>query len=211
METQRSELERMIQENKDLVDQNETLRVELEKMTEYYKGTKGDLEDTIDRLHQANRVRHELEVRLHAELEAAYRSKRTIDEKVATIEELNTKIDWFEQQRRNDSQLNLESKNQMELLKKNFEFKETSLNDRIEQLTDTLQQERDIREMWIGRFETEQRNSSTMSTQTMDLKSKMQDLELQLSNAETKTRAQVDQLDALQEQLSLSNAAINER
>jgi hypothetical protein len=43
----------------------------------------------------------------------------------------------------------------MELLKKNFEFKETSLNDRIEQLTDTLQQERDIREMWIGRFETE--------------------------------------------------------
>ncbi len=87
----------MIQENKDLVDRNETLRVELEKMTEYYKGTKGDLEDTIDRLHQANRVRHELEVRLHAELEAAYRSKITIDEKVATIEELNTKIEWFEQ------------------------------------------------------------------------------------------------------------------
>jgi hypothetical protein len=65
-------------------------------MTEFYKGSKSDLEGTIDRLHQANRVRHELEVRLHAELEAAYRSKRTIDEKVANIEELHTKIEWYE-------------------------------------------------------------------------------------------------------------------
>jgi hypothetical protein len=51
-------------------------------MNEWYKNTKTDLDDTIDRLHLANRVRHELEVRLHSELEANYRLGRTVEEKV---------------------------------------------------------------------------------------------------------------------------------
>ena len=58
-----------------MITVRESLQIELNKITEFYKSTKGDLEDTIDRLHSANRVRHELEVRLHAELEAGYRSK----------------------------------------------------------------------------------------------------------------------------------------
>ena len=61
------------------------MQVEIEKVSEQYKNTKQDLEETMDRLHTSNRVRHELEVRLHAELEAAYRLKQTLDEKVAFI------------------------------------------------------------------------------------------------------------------------------
>lgn len=63
------------------------MQVEIEKLTESYRLTKGDLEETVDRLHQANRVRHDLEVRLHAELEAAYRLKQTLDEKIIFIGE----------------------------------------------------------------------------------------------------------------------------
>lgn len=61
------------------------MRLENVKLTEYYKTTKGDLEEAVDRLHQANRVRHELELRLHAELDAGYRLKQTIDEKLRFI------------------------------------------------------------------------------------------------------------------------------
>lgn len=138
MEALRFEYERVKSENKEITSAKETLAVELDKMTEFYKQSKSDLEGTIDRLHQANRVRHELEVRLHAELEAAYRSKKTIEEKVANIEELHTKIEWYETHKRIDSQASVEFKGQIEILKRNFEFKETSLNDRIEQLNDTL-------------------------------------------------------------------------
>lgn len=50
----------------------------------------------MDRLHSANRVRHELEVRLHAELEAAYRLKQTLDEKVQSISDYEVKVDLYE-------------------------------------------------------------------------------------------------------------------
>jgi hypothetical protein len=51
-------------------------------VTEFYQNTKSDLENSIEKLHLANRVRHELEIKLHAELEANYRAKQTIDEKI---------------------------------------------------------------------------------------------------------------------------------
>lgn len=66
------------------------------KVAELYKNAKADQEDTMEGLHQANRVRHELEVRLHAELEANYRLKRTVEDKVRVIEEYETKVDYFD-------------------------------------------------------------------------------------------------------------------
>lgn len=61
--------------NKDLTDVLGTTKIELDKVTEFYKNTKSDLEESMDRLHTTNRIRHELEIRLHAELEASYRLK----------------------------------------------------------------------------------------------------------------------------------------
>ena len=47
----------------------------------------------MESLHQANRARHELELRLHAELEAAYRLKQTVEEKLRLIAEFDVKIE----------------------------------------------------------------------------------------------------------------------
>lgn len=73
------------------------MNVELQKLNEWYKNTKTDLDETIDRLHLANRVRHELEVRLHAELDSNYRLQRTIDEKVQIIKDFEDKLDYMDQ------------------------------------------------------------------------------------------------------------------
>jgi hypothetical protein len=78
------------------------LSLELDKTREYYKNSKTDLEDATEKLHQTNRVRHELEYRLHAELEASYRQKITLDEKVRLIEQQEIKLDYFELQRKTD-------------------------------------------------------------------------------------------------------------
>jgi hypothetical protein len=65
-------------------------------MNEWYKQTRHDSEIAMDSLHLANRARHELEIRLHAELEASYRLKQAVEEKLRIIEEKDTKIDYFD-------------------------------------------------------------------------------------------------------------------
>jgi hypothetical protein len=57
----------------------------------------------VENLHTANRVRHELEVRLHAELEAAFRLKKTLEEKVLLINDMELRIENFELQKRADA------------------------------------------------------------------------------------------------------------
>jgi hypothetical protein len=71
--------------------------VELSKITEWYKNTKSDLEQAMDGQHNTNRARHELEVLLRAEKEAAYRLKQTVDAKVRIITDYEVKIDYFDQ------------------------------------------------------------------------------------------------------------------
>ena len=72
------------------------------KFKEFYKNTKDDLEEAIDALHQANRVRHELEVKLQSELEAGFRIRQTLDEKMNLISDMEVRIDYFDQQRKAD-------------------------------------------------------------------------------------------------------------
>ena len=74
------------------------MNIEITKINEWYKNTKTDLDETIDRLHLANRVRHELELRLHSELDSNYRLGKTIEEKVGVIRECETKIDYMDLQ-----------------------------------------------------------------------------------------------------------------
>ena len=95
---QKDDITRLTDENYDLTATIDSMNVELQKMNEWYKNTKADLDETIDRLHLANRVRHELELRLHAELDANYRLQRTIDEKIFLIKEFEDKMDYMDLQ-----------------------------------------------------------------------------------------------------------------
>jgi len=76
---------------------NSTLRIELDKMSEYYKNCKSDLDETVERLHQTNRVRHELEIRLQGERDANEELRKTLDNKILIIDERERQIDLLEQ------------------------------------------------------------------------------------------------------------------
>ena len=58
-------------------------------------------------------------------------------------------------------------------------------------------QEREIREEWIKKFEAEQKNTSQQSLTSIELRARLQDTELQLSNCEARIKAQLEQLDTL--------------
>ena len=72
------------------------LSIDLNKTQEWYKNSKNDAELSMENLHLANRARHELEIRLHAELEAAYRLKQTVEEKVKIIGDYEIKMEYFD-------------------------------------------------------------------------------------------------------------------
>lgn len=63
--------------------------------------------------------------------------------------------------------------NQIDQERKTLEFEKRTLNDRIEVLTETLANERELREMWIGKFEDEQKQLSSSSVQGMELRAKI--------------------------------------
>ena len=63
----KGQIKKLTDEVFELDKQNNTLKIELEKHTDYYTHAKKDLDEAVEKLHQTNRVRHELEIRLIAE------------------------------------------------------------------------------------------------------------------------------------------------
>lgn len=65
--------------------------------------------------------------------------------------------------------------------------------------------------MWIKRFEGEQKQASSSSSNILQMRAEIQDLELQIANLQTKVKTQTEQSDYLTEQLSVAQATINEK
>lgn len=188
-ENQKLEIARLLESESALTVEVDSLKVVNEKLTDQLRTSKKDCEDAVDRLHTANRVRHELEVRLHAELEAAYRLKLTLDEKVQSISDYEVKVDIYETQKRADQQKLQETIDLMQQNQRAFDFKETQLTNRIESINEALLQERDIRDGIIKKFDAEQVNTSQVSLTSMELRAKVQDNELIISNQEARIKA----------------------
>jgi hypothetical protein len=67
-----------------------------------------------------------------------------------------------------------------------FEFRQNELNQTIENMHEMLYNERETREELMGKFENEQKQVSTSTMQTLHLKAKLQNAEIDLSNAKAK-------------------------
>ena len=180
-------------------------------MTEWYKNSKQDSEMAMDSLHLANRARHELELRLHAELEAAYRLKQTVEEKVRLIADYDVKVDYFDQQRRQDLIQVSELQTKLDNSIRNAQLRERELQDQLDSLNDQIEEERVDREQWIKKFEGEQRQVSNSSTNILGMKTRMQDMELEIGNLESKVKTQVEQLDLQTESLSHAHSVATEK
>eukprot|EP00347_Sterkiella_histriomuscorum_P012772 403367281 len=191
--------------------QNGTMRVELEKLNELYRSTKNDLDEAIDRLHLINRVRHELELRLSSEQESNKQLQTTLQDKMAVIIEKERQVDTL-QSALHESEMKCDQL-QLQIYgnEKIFEMKEHALNDKVEQLKDIIDGERELREQWIEKFEKEQKDSNDHSASALIAKSRLKDLELELSNLQIKFDQQVKLTDQVQDQLTKTAQLLNEK
>lgn len=142
-------------ENVDLL--HGTLSIQYEKVKEQYDNCKRDLDDAIDKLHLTNKVRHETELKLSEEnertraLQDVIRDKdEQLHKRAQEIEDLDRRVIDLER-----TTENLELKKAS--LERQFEITKKQLTEKIGNLNEVLQSEKETREMWIERYEKEQK------------------------------------------------------
>lgn len=84
------------------------------------------------------------------------------------------------------------------------------LNEKIGNLNEILAGEKETREMWIERYEKEQKEHATTSAQLMQSKGEYRDQMLATKNAEIKAQTLTRQVDVLTQQNNKFQAQINE-
>lgn len=152
-----------------------TLQINFDKMEEQLTQTRADHDDLVDKLHAMNKARHEIETKLQDEHD---RNKNLsdvvnlkddlLDKRQGEIEELDKK-----QNELINAQATLEA--QKMGVEKAFELSKTQLNDRIKSLSEVIVNEKETRELWIQRYEEEQKNHTTTNSGLLQARSELKD------------------------------------
>ena len=135
--------------------------------------TRTDHDDLVDKLHSMNKARHEIENKLQDEHD---RNKNLsdvvnlkddlLDKRQSEIEDLDKKINELVNQ-----VATLEA--QKVGVEKAFELSKTNLNDRIKSLNEVIGNEKETRDMWISRYEDEQKNHTSTNSQLLTARSEL--------------------------------------
>ncbi len=155
-------------------------------MRDQYETAKRDLDDAIDKLHVTNKVRHETELKLTEEIERGRALADVIRDKdeqlhkrAQEIEDLDRRV--LELERTNE---NIEIKKAS--LERQFEITKKQLSEKIQNLNEVLASEKETREMWIERYEKEQKEHTSTNAGLLQSKSALKDQVLATKNVEIK-------------------------
>ena len=113
------------------------------------------MEDSIERLHQTNRVRHEVQLRYESEREANEALNITLKQKLMVIESRDLQIQELEHKVREEQARVEQVQLQLMNAEKLHELKVGTLNSRIEQVLESLANEKALRETWCEKYESE--------------------------------------------------------
>ena len=143
-----------------------TLDIHFKKMKEQLDATRTDHDDLVEKLHTMNKSRHELENKLQDEHD---RNKR-LEDKLHQQEDILEKrmADIEESDKRINEMTNQTATLEAQKLgtEKAFDLSKNQLNDRIKSLSEVINNEKETRELWIARYEDEQKNH-TLTNSTL--------------------------------------------
>jgi len=170
----------------DLELQLGTLSINHEKVLEQQSNMKEEYDDVVEKLHLTNNARHDLETKVNDEIDRNRRlqevvrlKEETLNKRNGEIEDLDKKvIDW---QRSCET---LEVKKQG--VERQFETAKKQLNDKITNLNEVINSEKDQRDMWIERYEKEQKDHTMTNSQLLQARSDLKDQMLAFRNGEIK-------------------------
>ena len=169
----------------DALDKEHTgLRVNYEHVFEEWEMLKLEFESVSDKLKRSNKVRNEKEEVLNDKLLLIIQLQDTIKDKEYQLEKNRKEFDKFnkrlvEVERQND-QLEIKKKS----VDKQWEIQRKQLLDKIQNLNELVSAEKDTREMWINRYEKEQKGHIVTNTELLTTKGQCQDAQLKIKNME---------------------------
>ena len=148
--------------------------------------TRADHEDVVDKLHKMNKARHDLEIKLQDEIErnrsmaeVVNLKDETLEKRAQEIEELDKKVIDLER-----TCETIEIKKQG--VERQFELAKKQLNERINNLNEVITGEKETRDMWIERYEKEQKEHTVTNSQLLTARSDLKDQVLAVKNGEIK-------------------------
>jgi chromosome segregation ATPase len=187
-----------------------TLQINYDKMEEQLNTTREDHEDVVDKLHKMNKARHDLEIKLQDEIErnkslAEVVSLRdeTLEKRAQEIEELDKKVIDLE---RNCETIEIKKQG----VERQFDLAKKQLNERINNLQEVITGEKETRDMWIERYEKEQKEHTATNAQLLTARSDLKDQVLAVKNTEIKLNTANRQIQILHEQNVKFQHQVNE-
>ena len=148
--------------------------------------TRSDHDDLVDKLHAMNKARHEIETKLQDEHDRNKSLSDVVNLRDDLLEKRQQEIESLDKQINdlNSDKATLEAAKMG--VEKNFELTKTQLNDRIKSLNEVIANEKETRELWIARYEDEQKNHTNTNAQLLTSRSELKDQFLALKNSEIK-------------------------
>ena len=147
-----------------------------------------------------NKARHDLEIKLQDEIE---RNKslqevvtlrdETLEKRAQEIEELDKKVIDLE---RNCETIEIKKQG----VERQFDLAKKQLNERIQNLQDVITGEKETRDMWIERYEKEQKEHTATNANLLQARSELKDQVLAVKNTEIKLNTANRQIQILHEQ-----------
>lgn len=210
IEKLKKEHDEMKQKLTDLEVEHGSLQINHTKVVGQYEQALKDLNSTADNLHTTNKVRHDTEIKFCEEIERVKNLQEVIKMKDETLNKRAEEIEILDRK-----VLDLERANETIEVKKQgierqAELIKKQLNEKIASLNEIVAGEKETREMWIERFETEQKAHTETSNQLMQSKSDYKDQLLATKNAEIKMSTFERQCEILNKQNSELQQSINE-
>lgn len=157
-----------------------------------------------------NKVRHETELKLAEETERGRALQDVIRDKdeqlhkrAQEIEDLDRRVIDLERTNENIEIKKASMERQAEITKKQLSEKITNLND-------VLQSEKETREMWIERYEKEQKEHTQTNATLLQTKSQLKDQQLATKNVEIKLQTTSKANEVLTEQNARLQDGLNE-
>ena len=147
-----------------------------------------------------NKARHDLEIKLQDEIE---RNKslqevvtlrdETLEKRAQEIEELDKKVIDLE---RNCETIEIKKQG----VERQFDLAKKQLNERIQNLQDVITGDKETRDMWIERYEKEQKEHTATNANLLQARSELKDQVLAVKNTEIKLNTANRQIQILHEQ-----------
>lgn len=187
-----------------------TLNLHYAKEKETLESTQKELDDASEKLHLTNKVRHETEVKLGSAFEKARDQDLVIIAKDDDLSKRHAEIDELDKK-----VINLERNNEnLEIrrsgMERQFELTKKQLNERVNNLNEIINGERETRDMWIERYEKEHKDHTIASAQLLHEKSDHKDLMLESKNIEIRLKNADKQIEIMSAQNKKYQDTIND-